>query len=131
MTREQSSPTKPPDKPIKLIPVAWPARPGEPFALDLDAVPLAWRRWSEVYHSEISITAKRSQEATRPPIPIAFSAAELDVMTRLAAALDPELRDPFRRALAALLAHYKPTEIGPGLVNRIGRQLQREFQKQS
>ena len=133
VTMPHSSPTVPTDKLVKLIPVAWPAKRDEPFALGLDAVPPAWRRWSEVYHSEISITAKRSQaaEPTQRP-PIALPDAELDAVMKLTASLEPALRDPFRRALAALLERYKPAEIGPNLVKRVGRQLlQREFAQMS
>jgi hypothetical protein len=63
--------------------------------------------------------------------PLAFSAAELDVLTKLAASLDPELRDPFLRAVAIDLARYRPAERSPGLVNRVGKQLlQREFTRE-
>ena len=59
--------------------------------------------------------------------PLAFSAAELEVLTKLAAPLDPELRDPFLRAVAIDLARYRSAERSLGLVNRVGRELLREI----
>ena len=59
--------------------------------------------------------------------PLAFSDAELDVIMTLAQPLDPAMRDPFLRAMAIELARYQPEAIGPGLVNRVGRSLQRQF----
>ena len=59
--------------------------------------------------------------------PLAFSDAELDVIMNLAQPLDPELRDPFLRAVAIELARYQPADLGPGLVSRVGRSLQRQF----
>jgi hypothetical protein len=53
--------------------------------------------------------------------PIAFSDAELDVIMNLAAPLDPLMRDAFLRAVAIELARYQSAEVGPGLVNRVGR----------
>jgi hypothetical protein len=48
-------------------------------------------------------------------------AALIDISTPVA----HELRDPFLRALALELE--KHPVIGPGLINRLGRELQREF----
>jgi hypothetical protein len=58
-----------------------------------------------------------------------LSDAELDTIMNLAQPLDPLMRDPFLRAVAIELARYEPEAIGVGLINRIGRQLQREFLK--
>jgi hypothetical protein len=59
--------------------------------------------------------------------PIAFSDAELDVIMNLAQPLDPAMRDPFLRAVAAELERYPAEAIGVGLVSRTARRLQREF----
>ena len=48
-------------------------------------------------------------------------------ITDFAASLDPMLLEPFRRALWIALARYRPAEIAPPLINRIGRELRREF----
>ena len=61
------------------------------------------------------------------PRPIALSDAELDAILNLAQPLDPAMRDPFLRAVAIELARYQPAELGPGLINRVGRLLQKEF----
>jgi hypothetical protein len=45
----------------------------------------------------------------------------------LAQPLDPAMRDAFLRAIAIELGRYQPAEIGPGLVNRVARGLQRQF----
>ena len=37
------------------------------------------------------------------------------------------MRDPFLRAVAIELARYQPEAIGPALINRVGRELQRQF----
>jgi hypothetical protein len=58
---------------------------------------------------------------------LALSDQELDIVMNLARPLDPALRDAFLRACAIELQRYKPEQLGPGLVNRVGRQLQREF----
>ena len=50
---------------------------------------------------------------------------ELDVVFDLARPLEPELRYPFFRSLAAELARYP--ERGVGLVYRVGSRCQREF----
>jgi hypothetical protein len=56
---------------------------------------------------------------------LSLSDQELDVLMNLAKPLDPQLRDPFLRSVATELARYP--EVGPGLIFRIGKQLQREF----
>jgi|RhiMetdeSRZDD1v2_1073273.scaffolds.fasta_scaffold3115180_1 hypothetical protein len=56
---------------------------------------------------------------------LSLSDAELDVILNLARPLEPTLRDPFLRSVAAELGRHR--DIGPGLVFRIGRELQREF----
>jgi hypothetical protein len=72
------------------------------------------------------IAPSRPPQRSQPmPPPIAFSDAELDVLMNLSAPLDPVMRDPFLRAFAAELERYQPEAIGPGLVGRVGRQLQR------
>lgn len=58
---------------------------------------------------------------------LSLSDDELAVLFNLAAPIDPLMRDPFLRAVAVELDRYKPEAIGPGLVSRVGRQLQREF----
>ena len=58
---------------------------------------------------------------------LSLSDAELQIILSLAEPLDPTVRDPFLRAIASQLATHKPEEIGPGLVTRIARTLQREF----
>ena len=63
--------------------------------------------------------------------PLSFSDDELDVVLNLAAPLDPVMRDPFLRAVAIELARYPSEAIGPGTLNRVGRQLQREFLRPS
>jgi hypothetical protein len=61
------------------------------------------------------------------PRPVTLSDAELDVLLNLARPLDPAMRDPFLRAVAIELARYQPAELGPGLISRVARQMQREF----
>jgi hypothetical protein len=56
-----------------------------------------------------------------------LSDSELDVIMTLAQPIDPAMRDPFLRAVAIELARYQPEAIGPGLTNRVGRELQRQF----
>ena len=56
-----------------------------------------------------------------------LSDSELDVIMTLAQPIDPAMRDPFLRAVAIELARYQPEAIGPGLINRVGRELQRQF----
>ena len=56
-----------------------------------------------------------------------LSNSELDVIMNLAQPLDQAMRDPFLRAVASELARYQPAEIGPGLINRVARPLQRQF----
>jgi hypothetical protein len=46
---------------------------------------------------------------------------------RLARPLDPDLRGPYLHAVVLELQRYKPEQRGPGLVHRIGREMQREF----
>ena len=53
----------------------------------------------------------------------------LEVLQDLARPLDQPLKDPFIRSVLQELAHYKPEQIGPGLVNRIARPLQAEFMR--
>jgi hypothetical protein len=56
---------------------------------------------------------------------LSLSDQELDIVMNLARPLDRDLRDPFLRSVASELERYQ--EIGPGLVFRVGKQLQREF----
>jgi hypothetical protein len=58
---------------------------------------------------------------------LSLSDSELDVIMNLAQPIDPELRDPFLRAVADELARYPSDAIGVGLINRVGRGLQRQF----
>jgi hypothetical protein len=55
------------------------------------------------------------------------SDAELQIIAELAKPLDPRLRDPYLRAVVLALRAYKPEQLGPGLIGRVGRELQREF----
>jgi hypothetical protein len=59
--------------------------------------------------------------------PFSLSDDELDDVMNLAAPLDPAMRDPFLRAVAIELARYRPEAIGPGMINRVGRAVQRQF----
>jgi hypothetical protein len=54
-----------------------------------------------------------------------LSDSELDVIMNLAQPLDPAMRDPFLRAVAAELRRYRPEDIGPGAVFRTAKALQR------
>jgi hypothetical protein len=56
---------------------------------------------------------------------LSLSDEELDIVINLSRPLEPELRDPFLRAVATELRRYKA--IGPGIIFRVGKQLQREF----
>jgi hypothetical protein len=56
-----------------------------------------------------------------------LSDSELDVIMNLAQPLDPAMRDPFLRAVAIELRRYQPKDIGPGLIFRTAKALQREF----
>jgi hypothetical protein len=58
---------------------------------------------------------------------IALSDEALDTLLSLAGPIEPALRDPFLRAVAAELGKHRPEEIGVGLVSRTARALQREF----
>jgi hypothetical protein len=58
---------------------------------------------------------------------LSLSDAELDVILNLVRPLEPELRDPLLQAVALALAKYPPEALGPGLVTRVARPLQREF----
>jgi hypothetical protein len=58
--------------------------------------------------------------------PLALSDSELDAVLAAARPLAVELRDPFLRAVAHELAGCGG-EIGPGVVARTCRELQREF----
>ena len=51
------------------------------------------------------------------------------VLNELAFPLEQQLREPFFISVANELARYKPEQIGPGLVARIARPLQREFMR--
>ena len=51
----------------------------------------------------------------------------VSVLQELALPLAPPLRAPFFRSVLNELSHYKPEQIGPGLVARIARPLQQEF----
>jgi hypothetical protein len=50
-----------------------------------------------------------------------------DLRDSRAADRSGDARDPFLRAVAIELARYQPEAIGPGLINRVGRELQRQF----
>jgi hypothetical protein len=58
---------------------------------------------------------------------LSLSDDELDVLVNLAQPLDPQMRDPFLRACAIELGRHRPEALGPGLVSRVGRELQRQF----
>jgi hypothetical protein len=59
------------------------------------------------------------------PRPIALTDAELALVNDVARPLRPQDRDAFMRALADELSRHP--SIGPGLVHRIARDLQRTF----
>jgi hypothetical protein len=60
--------------------------------------------------------------------PLSLSDAELDCLTRLAAPIDADLRQAFLTAVAGELRRcYQPEAIGPGVVYRTAKALQREF----
>jgi hypothetical protein len=61
-------------------------------------------------------------------MPLALDDQALVALKGLALPLEPPLREPFLRSVLNELANYAPDEIGPGLVGRIARTLQREFQ---
>lgn len=61
---------------------------------------------------------------TKPPL--ALTDAELDIVFAAARPLDVDLRDPFLQAVANALMHERGP-IGPGVVHRVCRELQRQF----
>jgi hypothetical protein len=60
-------------------------------------------------------------------MPLALTDSELMELMNLSAPFTAELRDPFLRAVATELSRYKADELGPSLISRTARQLQREF----
>lgn len=56
-----------------------------------------------------------------------FSDETLSSLQALALPIEPVLRDAFLRAVAIELGRYQAAELGPGLIHRVGRELQREF----
>jgi hypothetical protein len=58
-------------------------------------------------------------------MPLALTDEEIDALIAITAPVPHELRDPLLRALALQLEKFP--ETGPGLINRLGRELQREF----
>jgi hypothetical protein len=58
-------------------------------------------------------------------MPLGLSDEEVDALMAISAPVPVELRDPFLRALVQQLEKFP--EIGPGLIHRLGRELQREF----
>ena len=61
------------------------------------------------------------------PHPVPLFDDELAVLRQLAAPIDNDLRQAFLTAVAIELRRYQPEDIGPGLVSRVARGLQREF----
>jgi hypothetical protein len=59
--------------------------------------------------------------------PVSLSDSELDVILDLARPLDPIMRGPFLEAVAKVLVQYRSDELGPGLINRLVKPLQRQF----
>jgi hypothetical protein len=57
--------------------------------------------------------------------PVALSDSELGAVMSAARPLDPDLRDPFLRAVANALQGY--AVVGPGVVARTCAELQRQF----
>jgi hypothetical protein len=57
--------------------------------------------------------------------PLRLSDSELDAVMAAARPLDPDLRDPFLRAVANAL--QGKAEIGPGVVARTCSEMQRQF----
>jgi hypothetical protein len=59
--------------------------------------------------------------------PLRLSDDELDAVFDAARPIDPDLRDPFLRAVAHALQQDCAGEIGPGTGARVCRELQRQF----
>ena len=59
--------------------------------------------------------------------PIGFTDEELDCLSGLAAILSPSDRSAFLEAVAAKLAAFPAGARGPGLVHRLGVEVQRNF----
>jgi hypothetical protein len=58
---------------------------------------------------------------------LSLSDDELQTIMNLAQPIAPALRDPFLRAVATALGKFPPDALGPGLINRVARPLQKEF----
>lgn len=61
--------------------------------------------------------------------PLALSDAELEIVSDMAAALAPSQRAAFLQAIADALGRYPAEARGPGLVHRVGRDVQHGFVK--
>jgi hypothetical protein len=59
------------------------------------------------------------------PSPLVLSDDELDAVMTIAAPIPPSRRSDFLEAVATILR--QPNERGPGLANRIGRELQLRY----
>lgn len=62
----------------------------------------------------------------QPPAMLSLSDEELNAIISLARPIEAAMRDAFLRGMAKELARYRDS-IGPGLIFRVGKQLQREF----
>ena len=60
-------------------------------------------------------------------MPLSLSVEEMDSVLTAARPIALGERDHFLRELAAELAQYAPSEIGPGLIHRLAADLQRRF----
>ena len=60
-------------------------------------------------------------------MPLALSDEQLDTIFDLCRPLEPLMRDPYLRAMAAEIEKLDPERVGPGSIFRIGKALQREF----
>ena len=61
--------------------------------------------------------------------PLALTDSELEMVSTMAAPLPPSQRAAFLQALADALARYAAEVRGPGLVHRVGRDVQYGFVK--
>jgi hypothetical protein len=61
--------------------------------------------------------------------PLALTDSELEIVSTMAAPLPPSQRAAFLQALADALARYAAEVRGPGLVHRVGRDVQYGFVK--
>jgi hypothetical protein len=61
------------------------------------------------------------------PAPLSLTDEQMDAVLRAAEPIDPASRSAFLEELAADLARYPTGEIGPGIIYRTIREVQRKF----